>query len=293
MIKQSQREDIRKRNREIIERANAELRNNEPKVYARLSTLKSESDINQAWTDFKVPSGLDLNFVPGFLRGSHEIDLINFTKFSGNIFESNMKQKCFLSENMLAHFDRLSCNLPELSGPSKVLRADESILEDSSIPKFADSNKRVVAPVSMIPVRTTANQVSQTNIAIEQIDAKYTTITTFSSAECLDDIKILYNPVTKRKQRVKKVAKILPSNAKLSLLKFDDRDIADLAGLLESHESFKAVGDIPKRFTLLNEGGEDFAVLGFGRSVTLFQSGKKHLLKKRNQNSVIKIDLVR
>ncbi|NDD93410.1 hypothetical protein EBZ37_15185, partial [bacterium] len=151
----SRSEDVRRRNREIIERANAELRSEKraERKLTRFPLLKMTKDLQQLHCDLSFACTLP-PIELGYILPDHSIDHSVFTKFRpSEIFLDAIRSKLLLNEEHILFPDMLNATLAarEPFEAPEISEADQGLLNDLPVDYEPSAKKRKTTDLSTKP----------------------------------------------------------------------------------------------------------------------------------------------
>jgi hypothetical protein len=290
--------DVRRRNREILERANAELRS-ERKI-SRFPLSKLSKDLNQL-------SPVDLSFychLPAvsldYIRADHSIHSSVFTKFGmSEIFLDSVRAKLLVNDEHLALVDLLNVHKFD-AVPSELTVTDARLLSDAA------AVLATVVAAGTSPVHHTATTATPAVVPTEERSIKKPRLTPTAIAATLAESfnkdaslpTMLLNPVTKRMQKVRRIIEVLPMHTPETLrqVKFDEAPLGEQSALIEDEEGVykyystqvaTSEGTVEmtlgKYYEEISKTVEEFYVLSIENGVgKLGRAGWKTMVKKMN-----------
>lgn len=262
MRTRTSREEVRRRNREIMERANAELREGRAptasapkpvdgrKEFSRLGLIKKAREGSQTfWSDYRF-----FNYVPdidfGAVREDLRIDGSKFSEFDASSFEQLfmdcLKSTCLVDPASIAYLDLVNQDeaYPVVGplGSALIDPLDEALLSNELVSNQADKAKGDVLYTGHFLRKP---QLMSNDLFTEGMQAvggrdnygKSLSSTNengsddFATVELLDKAaasgSALFNPITKREMKPLRVLPILPDldlgSSDFVQVKFDER----------------------------------------------------------------------
>ena len=253
MRQRTSREEVRRRNREIMERANAELRSSKTgphdsgavtvgKEYSRFGLIRQSRQGSQTfWMPYEFHSSMpELIFGP--VKVDLDVDPSKFAEFNRDsiksLFADCLKTTCLVDPASITYLDLV--NPEEAFKPSSrgLDPQDEALMTNEL--KIAQTDVQAADGVytghflrkpqlMSNDLFTEGNRnvgASNTKFTIprganQAIDGEY------DAVKALDGQESMINPVTKTKMGVKRILSVFPdqSTAALGQFKFDDRSV--------------------------------------------------------------------
>jgi hypothetical protein len=254
------RDEVRRRNREIMERANAELREGRAptatvpkpasgkKEFSRLGLLKkAREEADTFWSDYRF-----FNYVPDLHIGAIHQDLqIDGTKFSefdkssfGQLFVECLKSTCLIDESSVAYLDLVNPDESYIRTTDHVIdAADEALLTNELVSAQGEKNSSDVVytghflrkPQLMsndlytegmqITGRNSYNKPSAASQPSTEEQDDFELVQAFDKA--VDNNTPIFNPITKSEMRPKRVIPIIPDTdlerSNYVQVKFDEK----------------------------------------------------------------------
>ena len=260
MRQRTSREEVRRRNREVMERANAELRNGKSvpsevpkastgKEYSRFGLIRQSREGTQTlWVPYEFHSSMP-ELVFGPVKVDIDVDPSRFAEFSREsarlLFTDCLKNTCLVDPASIAFLDLV--NPEEAFKPSSrgLDPQDEPLMTNDLTTVQVDSQgadgiytghflrKPQLMSNDLFTegnrnVGSMSNKFSIPKGDNQAIDGE------FEAVRALDGHEIIYNPISKTQMRAKRVFSIFPdeSSAALEQFKFDDKAVE--SGLFNS-----------------------------------------------------------
>jgi len=256
MRQRTSREEVRRRNREIMERANAELREGKSapdagksigaKDSSRFSLIRQSREGTQTfWAPYEFKTSMP-ELVFGPLKVDLDVDAATFAAFNRDavrpLFFECLKNTCLVDPSMMTHLDLVNPEEAFAPATGGVDPLDEPLLTNElmtvqvenpnadgvytghflrkpqlmSNDLFTEGNRNVGFIMNKFTIPKGAHKVADGE---------------FEAVKVIDDevtkSSRVFNPITKKTMGVKRILSVFPdqSTAKLAQYKFDDRTV--------------------------------------------------------------------